>query len=758
MGPTAINVLWDRLLRWAALTLIPLVVLAPVAHAASAKRIALIIGNGSYQNAPKLPNPANDARAVAEALRGLDFAVIEATDLDQPDMLARLDEFAGRLEGAEVGLFYYAGHGLQVTGENYLVPIDARLQREAQVRLQTVPLETVLAAMESAVPTRLIFLDACRDNPLAQALKRGMIASRSSAVQQGLAEVRTGVGTLIAYATGPGDVASDGDGPHSPFTSALLDHIATPGLEVRQVLGRVRDEVLKRTRDRQVPWDSSSLRGEFYFRPVDITPVAPHPLPEAPGPAVAAARSSGTFDERQLDLGFWESVRGSDAAEDFEAYLQSFPNGVYAVLARRRLAELLPPFDGAVAEPVPEAPRPEPVTPPAPVPTVAARTPEEPQAPPLGETDATMLAVPAPPTPAEIEATLALSSDDWRSLQRAMTALGFETGGADGKPGPATRKALAAWQQAKRVDPNGYLAPFQRELILSEAQPKLAEFEAAQASIPEPVRPTPAIVAARGGGDRSKAGEVFSDCPACPEMVVIPAGTFTMGSPVGEQRRSPDEGPQHKVTIKRPFALGRYEVTFAQWDACVAAGGCNHHLVQHIWGRGQQPVIHVSWNDANAYATWLSKHTGKVYRLPTEAEWEYAARAGTSTPFWTGGTISTAQANFDGTYSYANGPIGTHRREPVVVNNAAFESNPFGLYHMNGNLQEWVQDCYVSNYEDVAGVGDIIRDRADCPVRVLRGGSFDDVPARLRSAARVIGQRGSRLPVIGFRVAMNLTD
>ncbi len=244
-----------------------------VAHADSGRRVALVVGNGAYQNAPTLPNPPNDAKAVAEALRGLDFEVIEAVDLDQPDMLAKVDEFSAKLEGADTGLFFYAGHGLQVGGENYLVPIDARLQREAQVRLQTLPLQTVLATMEVAVDTRIVLLDACRDNPLAQQLKRSMAASRSSAVGQGLAEVRTAVGTLIAYATGPGDVASDGTGEHSPFTSALLDHIATPGLEVRMILSRVREEVLEQTNKQQVPWDSSSLLGEFYFK-LALPPVA----------------------------------------------------------------------------------------------------------------------------------------------------------------------------------------------------------------------------------------------------------------------------------------------------------------------------------------------------------------------------------------------------------------------------------------------------------------------------------------------------
>jgi uncharacterized caspase-like protein len=221
---------------------------------AAERRVALVIGNGDYANTEALLNPPNDARAMVRALRSLGFEVIEAVDLDQPDMLAKLDEFAERLEGAKVGLFFYAGHGLQVAGENYLVPVDARLQREAQVRLQAVPLQTILQMMEAEVPTRLVLLDACRDNPLARTLARSMGATRSTAVGQGLAGIQTGVGTLIAYATAPGEVALDGGEANSPFTAALLEHIGTPGLEVRQVLSRVRGSVLDADRRRRLWW------------------------------------------------------------------------------------------------------------------------------------------------------------------------------------------------------------------------------------------------------------------------------------------------------------------------------------------------------------------------------------------------------------------------------------------------------------------------------------------------------------------------
>ena len=436
-----------------------------LALADAGRRVALVVGNGAYQNAPALPNPPNDARAVAQALRDLDFEVIEATNLDQPAMLDQVDEFSARLEGAEAGLFYYAGHGLQVGGENYLVPIDARLQREAQVRLQTLPLQTVLATMEVTVPTRIVLLDACRDNPLAQQLKRSMGASRSQAVGQGLAEVRTAVGTLIAYATGPGDVAADGQGEHSPFTGALLDHIGTPGLEVRVLLSRVREEVLEQTSKRQVPWDSSSLLGEFYFNlaPQPTAPVTASPTPATSQiPPVSEQGGSG-FDERQLELRFWESVDTSDNAADFEAYLQVFPRGTFATLARNRLARLrvtenaTPTEEQANATTVTELTTDPPIV-----------TPSIDEARPYASMTTVEQSNSADAALATAEQALGLSRDEWRLLQRALTEKGFDTSGIDGKPGPSTRRSIASWQNSKTIESTGFLTSEQRDQILSD--------------------------------------------------------------------------------------------------------------------------------------------------------------------------------------------------------------------------------------------------------------------------------------------------
>jgi len=185
--------------------------------------------------------------------------------------------------------------------------------------------------------------------------------------------------------------------------------------------------------------------------------------------------------------------------------------------------------------------------------------------------------------------------------------------------------------------------------------------------------------------------EPWRDCERCPWMISLPGDTFTMGSPENEGGRDDDEGPRHEVTVQ-PFAIGQYEVTFDEWDACVEAGGCSHRPKDEGWGRGGRPVINVSWNDAQEYVAWMKEKTRKPYRLPTEAEWEYAARAGTWTPFWTGATISPEQANYDGNYTYGSGRKGEYRQRTTPVD--TFEANPWGLHDVHGNVWEWCEDCW----------------------------------------------------------------
>jgi uncharacterized caspase-like protein len=228
---------------------------------------ALVIGNGAYVSVASLPNPANDAREMTGALRDLGFKVIEGYNLDSTAMRNKIDEFGAAIPGAGVTLFYYAGHGMQVAGKNYLVPIDAKLERPSSLGVEAIEVNTVISDMEPEKRINLVFLDACRDNPLSRSLARSLGTSRSTSVGQGLAQLNAGIGTLITFATSPDTVALDGWGKNSPFTAAMLRHIRTPGLEIRSMPTRVRADVIKATNEQQVPWDHSSLTGDFYFKP-----------------------------------------------------------------------------------------------------------------------------------------------------------------------------------------------------------------------------------------------------------------------------------------------------------------------------------------------------------------------------------------------------------------------------------------------------------------------------------------------------------
>jgi formylglycine-generating enzyme required for sulfatase activity len=264
--------------------------------------------------------------------------------------------------------------------------------------------------------------------------------------------------------------------------------------------------------------------------------------------------------------------------------------------------------------------------------------------------------------------------------------------------------------------------------------------------------------AAAGAETRHPAPSSFRDCPSCPEMVTLPAGEFMMGSPESERGRGTDEGPQHKVSFAQPFAAGKYEVTFAEWDACVAEGGCTQKPGDEGWGRGRHPVINVSWHDATQFAAWLSKKTGKHYRLLSEAEWEYAARGVTkatdpSTPFSTGAAINYRQANYDANFTYGSSPQGLYRQKTVDV--GSLPRNPFGLHEMHGNVWEWVQDCYRPSYEGAPADGSPV-DSGDCSLHILRGGAWNYYPRLLRSAYRYATSPDVQLNNAGFRVARGL--
>jgi formylglycine-generating enzyme required for sulfatase activity len=236
-------------------------------------------------------------------------------------------------------------------------------------------------------------------------------------------------------------------------------------------------------------------------------------------------------------------------------------------------------------------------------------------------------------------------------------------------------------------------------------------------------------------------GEIFRDCEACPELVVVPPGDFTMGS-----NDTPYEKPEHPIVIKRAFAIGRREVTFAEWDQCADAGVCKHRPDDHGWGRGDRPVINVAWDDAKLFVAWLSQKSGQKYRLPSEAEWEYAARAGTKTPFWWGRDAGTGHAQCEN--------CGSPTTKQVAVT-GSYRPNGFGLYDTAGNAAEWVEDCWNENYRNAPKDGTAWTS-GDCRLRVLRGGNFLSKATEIRSAARCRYDVDVRYYANGFRVMRDL--
>lgn len=269
---------------------------------------------------------------------------------------------------------------------------------------------------------------------------------------------------------------------------------------------------------------------------------------------------------------------------------------------------------------------------------------------------------------------------------------------------------------------------------------RLARAAAAMAALILLIGAAEALRAAESGAERLP-GELIRDCSDCPELVIAPSGEFDMGSTA-----KPSEQPVHHVSIGKNFAIGRRDVTFAEWDTCVAASGCKFSPPDQGWGRGDRPVTNVSWDDAKEFLAWLSKTTGKPYRLPTEAEWEYAARGGSTTPYWWGKEAGSRRAQCAECGGGENGK---------TVPSGSFRPNAFGLYDTAGNAAEWVEDCWNPTYRGAPKDGSAWTN-GDCSLRVLRGGSFADKATAVRSSARFRYDEGVRYYANGFRVARDL--
>jgi len=263
------------------------------------------------------------------------------------------------------------------------------------------------------------------------------------------------------------------------------------------------------------------------------------------------------------------------------------------------------------------------------------------------------------------------------------------------------------------------------------------------------------LAAGATGAAASAATHEFQDSAVAPMMIAIPTGMFVMGSPASEPGRSSYEDAPNRVVIGRAFAIGKDDVTFEQWDACVAGGGCNAYRPgDEGWGRGSQPVINVSWDDARAYVKWLSDTTGKPYRLPTEAEWEYSARGGTATVYWWGDIASHDHANY-GADTCCSGLAQGQDRWVTASPVGSFAPNPFGLFDMNGEVMQLVADCWHASYAGAPADG-TSWDKEDCAMRTARGGAWNSPPAFIRSAGRIWIPGTARTKFIGFRVARDM--
>jgi len=412
--------------------ILSLICMVLTANAAKAdRRVAFVVGNGAYKNVAQLPNPPVDAKAMAGVLRNVGFEVVEGTNLTRDKMTERLLEFGKKAQGADVAVFFYAGHGIAIAGTNYLLPIDADIKSEMDVKLgAAINIDLTLDQTMSDAKVKLVFLDACRDNPFAAKIKSNS-ATRSVSVQTGLAEMKSGEGTLIAFATGPGQTALDGqEGTNSPFTRALISHITTPGVEIQQAMTEVRAQVNEETNKGQLPWGHTNLIGAVYLNPA-AKPAATAAAPAA-GSAPAAVASSGS-PGTDVELEFWRSVKESNKPEELNAYLTNYPNGQFKSLALARIASL---ESG---------------------PSTTTRNLTTGVDPGVFTEEANQTT----------EDQIGLEKGQRRDVQRRLNGLGFDTK-VTGKFDEGTRAVITRWQAARGYPKSGYLNKLQHKALLAE--------------------------------------------------------------------------------------------------------------------------------------------------------------------------------------------------------------------------------------------------------------------------------------------------
>ena len=649
---------------------------------AAGTRTALVVGNGAYAGElPALRNPVNDARLMARTLRALGFEVRLVENAHEDELESAVVEFGDALRSrgqGGVGLFYYAGHGVQWQGANYLIPVGAKVGSERHLRTRAVSAELILEEMGDA-PTALniVVLDACRDNPWAASGERS-IGGRRGLTRM---DVPTGPASsfFLAYSAAAGQAAEDGDGDNSRYTHALAAAMGTPGLELDDVFKEAGRQVAAATASRQVPWMEGSWYGKFFF-----APPASRPAAKLDSPSLAGAVPDPATE-------MWLQIRETANVQLLERYLATYPNSGYRMAAEARLDALRGQPFTVVVEPS-------------------------------------------------------------RARVRILNI------------GPPYRAGMKLPAGEYRVEASAPGHERKVETVAHGGTPTVHRMALGEAS--------------------REAGKRFRDCPECPEMVVVPSGAFRMGAPESEKDSSIDERPVHTVSV-RSFAAGVYEVTVAEWDACLTAGGCEGYLPEE-WdacltaagcegylpedggrGRGLHPVVNVSWEMVQLYVQWLSERTGRRYRLLSESEWEYAARAGSEAKYHFGNDEARlcAYGNVADETVLPNDRVWLEKAPcsdgaMYLTRVGSYKANAFGLHDMQGNVSEWVQDCWNWDYQGAPSDG-TAWESGDCSEYVIRGGSYAAGPRMVRSAGRSIlhmqVSEDNHSQRVGFRVARTLT-
>lgn len=418
-------------------------------RAEAAERVALVIGNSAYRSVAPLPNPIRDAQAVKAVLEEAKFEVVHASDATAEGIRTSLDSFARKAAEADEAVVYFAGHAVQMNGANHLLPVDIAVSEEADVARQSLSLDEILKRLDATrAKAKIVILDACRDNPFAKELARSM-KTRSAAVGAGLSEiaVNSAAGTMIAFATDPGKTALDGTaGQNSPFTTALLKHMESPGVSISTVMDRVREDVWRSTNEKQRPWVNTSIIGEFYLNPAPAGAAAKvAALGTTDGMAnMPATAVAPTLNPQAFEMKLWEAAERSNNVEDYKAYLEAHPNGYFAQIAKNRIAR------GT---------------------STTSRS----------AIDETALKSEA--GTAKTEAELKHAPKDRIEVQQRLKALGFDPGGATGKFGPGTRAALANWQKTREIPETGYLTKNQYAALSEQSESDYQKLLAAKPSV-----------------------------------------------------------------------------------------------------------------------------------------------------------------------------------------------------------------------------------------------------------------------------------